>query len=480
MLSRSAVGPFAAAPDRLRRLATEVGVGSVVEGSVRVHGDSALVTATLTDARSGSVLVTTPRDRALRDALSVQAEVARSIAEALQARLTPAEMRRSGRPPTVNLDAYELYLRAARLSNVQPEQNREAMKLLRRAIALDSGFARAHYALAHRYTFLAYGRGGAYVDSGLTEAKAAIAADPELPHGYFVLADLQAYGGHVREARASYLRALELNPSYDGAMQDLGIVEDMAGRYDEALHWASRAFPISPNSPDSYYHIEGPLTRIGTDSANERYFTSALDRFPNHVRLALMLARLDILRGRDSAATTRARQVLSRNPSNQEALYFVAELATVTDAADAMTYIEPLVRDAPEGRGDFLAESYRTQLGRLLAKRGDRAGADSLWAASAALARQQLASGNQNPALPMELAAISAIRGDSAAALELLEQSYRMGWKDARILRLDPFFASLRQHARFRQIMARMKTDVEAMRRAAATAHPQLFGAAPN
>jgi len=111
----------------------------------------------------------------------------------------------------------------------------------------------------------------------------------------------------------------------------------------------------------------------------------------------------------------------------------------------------------------------------LLAKRGDRAGADSLWAASAALARKQLDSGSENPALAMELAAISAIRGETAAALESLEQSYRMGWKDPRILRIDPFFASLRQQPSFRKILARMSSDVETMRRAAAAAHPQFF-----
>jgi hypothetical protein len=187
-----------------------------------------------------------------------------------------------------------------------------------------------------------------------------------------------------------------------------------------------------------------------------------------------MVPRLDVLLGRDSTAMASVRQVLARNPTNQEARYFIAEVATVTNAPDAMTFIEPLVREAPEGRGDFLAESYRTQLGRLLAMRGDRARADSLWDASAALARQQLAAGNENPALAMELAAIAAIRGDRANALASLEQSYKMGWKDSRIVRIDPFFASLRQDAGFQSVLARMRADVETMRRAAAAAHPDL------
>lgn len=475
VLSRSAVAPLAAAPDRLKRLASDFGVQSVVEGSVRVHGDSALIITTLTDARSGAALVTLRKNRALRDALSVQSEVARSIADALQTRLTPEELRRLGRAPTVNLDAYELYYRAARLSSTDPQQSREAMTLLRRAIALDPGFARAHVILARRYLFLTYGRGRIYLDSGLAEARAAIAADPDLPQAYFALGDLQGEGGQLQVARTSFLKALELNPSYDAAMQDLSVVEDMAGRHDEALHWAVRAFALSPNSPSSYYHVEGPLMRIGTDSANDRYFTAALARFPNDVRLGLTMARLDILRGRDSAAVARTRQVLGRNPSNQEAQYFMAELATVTDQPDAITFLEPLVRDAPEGRGDFLPESYRTQLGRQLTKRSDRARADSLWTASAAVARQQLAAGNENPALSMELAAISAIRGDTAAAFDALEQSYKMGWRDPQISSIDPFFASLRRMPRFQNLIGRMRADVETMRRAAAAANPQVI-----
>ena len=167
---------------------------------------------------------------------------------------------------------------------------------------------------------------------------------------------------------------------------------------------------------------------------------------------------------------------MERNPSDQEARYFVAELATVTSAPDAVALIEPLVRDAEEGRGDFLAESYRTQLARLLAERGDRARADSLWDASVALARRQLAAGNENPVLPMELAAIAAIRGDTTAAFASLEQSYRMGWKDPRVLALDPFFASVRRTPRFQQLLVRMRADVDTMRRAATAANPQLMG----
>ena len=480
VLSRSAIAPVIAAPDYLQRLAKELGVGSVVEGSVSVQGDSAYVTMRLTDARSGDVLWTDDRNHDMGDALSVETQLARSMAAALQARLTPAEARRRGRPPTVKLEAYELYLRAARLSSFNPSQNRDAMTMLRQAIALDSAFARAHWALAARYLFLAYGRGPVFIDSGMVEARAAIAADPDLAQAYSALAGLQSYGGHYTAARASYLKALERNPSLQGAMLDLGLNEDYAGHYDESLYWSLRGFVFTPNSATAYYHVEGPLLRFENDAANERYIQHSVAQFPNNVRLQLNVARLDILRGRDSAAMELARRVLERNPSNQEARYFVAELATVTNAPDALTFVEPLVRESPEGRGDFLAESYRTQLGRLLAARGERARADSLWDAAAAFAKQQRAAGHEGSQMPLELAAISLVRGDTASALALVEEAYNAGWKDARILARDPFFDGLRQHPRFRATVARMRAANEAMRQRAAAAHPELFAPSPN
>jgi hypothetical protein len=75
----------------------------------------------------------------------------------------------------------------------------------------------------------------------------------------------------------------------------------------------------------------------------------------------------------------------------------------------------------------------------------------------------------------MELAAISAVEGRTDAALEWLERGYRAGWKDARFLNLDPFFAPVRREPRYRALAAAMTRDVAEMRKRAAAGHPSLF-----
>jgi len=81
-------------------------------------------------------------------------------------------------------------------------------------------------------------------------------------------------------------------------------------------------------------------------------------------------------------------------------------------------------------------------------------------------------------AAPMELAAIHAIQGQTAKALDWLERGYRAGFKDYVILELDPFFASVREEPRFLSLTASMRQDVAEMRKRAAAAHPQMFTSA--
>jgi tetratricopeptide (TPR) repeat protein len=192
----------------------------------------------------------------------------------------------------------------------------------------------------------------------------------------------------------------------------------------------------------------------------------------------LQLATLDLLRGQGEAAIARIRRVAARDPDDSEAQSYLAEFAVMTRAADAEALVGPLARDGPEARPDLMLESFRTLHAWTLATRGERARADSLWTAALAVARRDLAAGNERPDRAMEIAAISAARGDTAAALEWLERGYQAGFRAHRLLARDPLFDGVRAHPRFRQVVQRMQADVAVMRRHAAAAHDTLFSAA--
>ena len=167
VLGRNTLTSYTNAPDRIPRMVKDLGVGSGVEGTVQVEGNRARVGVQLIDGQSRQTIWTERYDRELADVFGVQRDIAQRITTALQASLTPAEAHGAGRPPTVDLAAYELYVRAGETNRFVATENLEGIKLWRRAVARDSNFAAAYAELARRFMFLGYSQGPAYFDSGL-------------------------------------------------------------------------------------------------------------------------------------------------------------------------------------------------------------------------------------------------------------------------------------------------------------------------
>ena len=475
VLSRAATAQYDTAGDRLKRMSRELGVGSVVDGSVRLAGDRVRIAVELTNVRTGQSLWSEQYDRQLSDLFAVQDDVAHKVTAALEARLTPAEAKRVAHAPTSNMAAYQLYLRALDLNPMLRTENLSGGELLGQAIRLDSGFAAAYAQLARNQMFRSVAGERAYTDSGFIAARKAIALDPELADGWFALADLESVVLKLSDARRSYLKALELNPSHGGAMADLANVYVALGRYDEALDWSLRNQQLNPNQTHAPYHVAIGLMPLDDDSATGRFLLAAERQFPTELRIQGLLAWLDLRRGSNRAALERARRMVRNAPDNTEGPPILAELAVVVGDTGAERLIEPLARQDPEAAGQMFPESLRSLYALTLQRQGDTRRAAELWRASAAAAHRSLDAGAESYTAPMELAAISAIEGHTDAALEWLERGYRAGWKDARFLNLDPFFASVRREPRYQALVAAMTQDVAEMRKRAAAAHPSLF-----
>jgi eukaryotic-like serine/threonine-protein kinase len=475
VLGRAATAQYDTAGDRLQRMSRELGVGSVVDGSVRLAGDRVRIAVELTNARTGQSLWTEQYDRQLSDLFAVQDDVAHKVTAALQATLTAAESKRVAHVPTTNMAAYQLYLRALDLSPSRRAENVSRAELLGQAIRMDPGFAAAFAQLGRNHMFRSVAGERAYTDSGFIAARKAIALDPELADGWFALGDLQSVVLKLSDARRSYLKALELNPSHGGAMADLANVYVALGRFDEALDWALRNQQLNPDNQHGPYHVALPLIQLDDDSVTARFLLDAERRMPTELRVQGMLTWLDMRRGSNRAALERARRLVRNEPDNTEGPPILAELAVVVGDADAGRLIEPLARQDPKAAGQMFPESLRSLYALTLHRQGDTRRAAELWRESDAAARRNLEAGAEGYAAPMELAAINAIEGHTNAALEWLERGYRAGWKDARLLGLDPFFASVRREPRYLALATAMTQDVAEMRKRAAAAHPSLF-----
>ncbi len=451
----------------VRTLAAELGAGSIVEGSVRADRDRVRIMVELVDADTGQTMWSEQFDRELQDIFAVQGEIALRVAALLDVSPSAEERRRVERRPTQNLAAYDLYLRA------EQEGGPKAIDMLREAVRLDPRFADAFASLAYRLFAAATFGDPKSLDIALDAAHQAVSIDPALASGHMALATIYMEKGLTADARLAFLRALDLNPNDDGSMQNLSVLESEMGRYDEALLWAVRAFRTSPRkSANDFYHAALPLLFLDEPAA-ERWLGEAERRFPKNSRIQIELAMLDARRNRMSEALARVRKLLSQTDGDAEALALASEVTYASGAPDAEAYTERLFRQAPDLTGNYwlLMESPRVRYAHILAGRGQASVVDQLLSEAMQRVLEAPQAGNQSPRMLIEMAAIQALRRQPDAALTSLERAYEAGMRDDRMLAFHPALAGLRDVARFRALVSRMRVDVSEMRRRADVPH---------
>src|SRR6266536_3026865 len=180
VISRTSVMQYKTGAKRnLREIAGELGVAHVVEGSVQRAGNRVRVRAQLIDARNDIHLWADRYDRPLDDVFAIQSEIAKAVADQLQAKLSPAEKAAIEKPPTPNLFAYDRYLRGKKSLTWQTfdarviEQCRQAIRLLDQAVAHDPEFYLAYCQLAGAHEQL-YWLGGDHTPARIAQARRAV------------------------------------------------------------------------------------------------------------------------------------------------------------------------------------------------------------------------------------------------------------------------------------------------------------------
>jgi TolB-like protein/Tfp pilus assembly protein PilF len=259
VISRTSTMKYASHPDDLKTIAQQLGVATILEGSVQKEGNQVLINVQLIDARSDNHLWAESYQRTLDNIFGVEGEVAQKVADALQTRLTNAEQQNVAAIPTQNPAAYDWFLKAEYQANKAFDSQRAAdFKLAeddyRHAITLDPGFALAYARLA--YSQMAGHWFVAPLTAGeLAEVKATIdhtlAIAPDLPDAHLALG-FYYYWGYRRyaDASAQFERVLQLAPNNVEALGGLAFIDRRRGRWPQALATLKQALLISPR--DAY------------------------------------------------------------------------------------------------------------------------------------------------------------------------------------------------------------------------------------
>jgi TolB-like protein/Tfp pilus assembly protein PilF len=254
VISRTSTQRFKSAPSDLRDIAKQLGVMNILEGSVQKANDQVRVNVQLINAMNDVHLWAEIYDRRLTDIFATESDIAKTIAETLQAKLTGSEKTAMSKKPTANSEAYELYLKGRFFWNKRTGADlRKAIDYFNQAIAKDPNYAVAYSGLADSYLLLPPYGAAAPKDS-IPQAKAAVKKALELDD---TLAEAHASSGRIlsgfdfdsMKAIAEFERAIELNPNYATAHHWFGSGPLLAlGRFDESIVEAKRSIELDPLS----------------------------------------------------------------------------------------------------------------------------------------------------------------------------------------------------------------------------------------
>jgi eukaryotic-like serine/threonine-protein kinase len=234
-------------------LGRDLNVRAVLTGRMLQRGDQLVIRAELVDTADGAQLWSEQYNRPLTELLAVEDEIARSIVAGLRQRLTETQRRRLGKRPTINPEAYHLYLRGRYFWNKRTgEGMKRSIELFQQAIDLDPTYALAYAGMADTYLNLG-GWGQLAPHDAYPRAKAAAARalqiDDSLAEAHIALAmATKEYDWDFARAEKAYRRALELNPNYAVAHMWYGECVAAVGRHPEAIAEFQRALKLDPLS----------------------------------------------------------------------------------------------------------------------------------------------------------------------------------------------------------------------------------------
>jgi TolB-like protein len=201
VISRTSTQHFKGTPENLPQIAKQLGVANILEGSVQKSGDQVRVNVQLVNALTDAHLWAEIYDRKLTDIFAVESDIAKTIADTLQAKLSGSEKTAMSKKPTANPEAYELYLKGKFFWNKRTASDlRKSIEYFNQAIEKDPGYAPAYAALAQSWKLLPAFNGGAPQDcfpQAESAAKKALALDDTLSDAHAALASLKGPNGLI-------------------------------------------------------------------------------------------------------------------------------------------------------------------------------------------------------------------------------------------------------------------------------------------
>jgi TolB-like protein/Tfp pilus assembly protein PilF len=341
---------FRSSPNNLPEIARQLGVAHILKGSVQKAADQVRVNVQLINALTETHLWADTYDRKLTDIFAVESEIATTIADMLQAQLSGAEKQAIAKKPTVNPDAYELYVKGRHFWNRRTEPNlRKAIGLFEQAIAKDPAYALAYAGLADCHGIMPNYSDDPpkpHIERAIVAARHAIELDDSLAEAHTGLANALASDLQFAAAEAEFKRAFALNPNYAPAHQWYGETLQSLGRFDEAIAELRRARELDPLSLIINAILAGTLYSGAKHEEALQQIQRTLDLDANFGVTYWVRAQIHESKGEFEQAIADYRKSGESTPSDQSKAVIACAYARAGNTAEAQKVLNDLPMQA--------------------------------------------------------------------------------------------------------------------------------------
>jgi TolB-like protein len=513
VISRSSVMQYRTPTRNLREIASGLGVAHILEGNVQRAGNRVRVSAQLIDARTDAHLWAENYHRPLDDVFAIQSEIAKAVADQLQAKLAPAEKAAIEQAPTSNIVAYDRYLRGKKLLEMRTfdtrrvEQTRHAIRLLDQAVAHDPAFVLAYCQLAGAHTQL-YFSGVDHSPDRLRLANEAqdkaLRLAPDRGESHLTAADIHYRCYRDYDAAIAELAIAQRGLPNDPAIFALaGFIARRQGHWEQCISNFERAAELDPRNWFLLQQTAGAYQQLRRFSDSARTLDRALAALPGDANTRVARALVDLEWHADTQAGYDAIQdVVSADPSAVDEIaeqwFYLAlcrrDFAEVTRALASVApegiipvnvrmprnFCEGLAARAQDdvGTAERTFTAARAEMEEILREQPEFAEALCVLGMSdAALGRKEeaLAKGRRavelcpvskdavlGAELLRNLAVIHAWTGEKDLALKQLEDLLKIpGPISYGQLHLFPWWDSLREDPRFERLVSQAREPVQ-------------------
>ena len=439
----------------LSAIAQELNVGYILEGQLSREEDDLRVIAGLFDVKNDRTIPAYNETSNYEKTFEIQTEIAEKIALELEAELSPEEKLQMEKPPTMSLEAFDLYNKGIEYYlRLRDEDNEQAIKLFQGAIELDPQFAQAYARLAdaYRQRRIRFGYPDSWLDESIKLAEQALDIDPDCAEAYQAIGAVHIARGRNREAIKWEQIALKKNPNLIIALANLGSLYIETDDVEQAYFLIKRALDLDPSRAFSNFNLGFIFLALDEYQKAEELFDKALLFQPDLIATYRGMIWCQILQEQYDRAMEYAQKFSTFYPDS-------------IGPQDHMATIHLFARDYDKALEFLEKTGDRLDLGSLYLKMGRREEGERLLNEHLDRVQALLDRGREGSLNYLYIATNYAVRGEREKAYEWLERASEAGWVHVKFNKNNPFWEEFYEDERYKQIYIDINKKVESIRR---------------